>query len=100
MKYKKYLRIDIIYSNDYDKIFVGATKDEKSYYSSSVFNMNEIDKFILQKNSLKEKGFHLISFLKGNNLKREICYIEDSKEEIEGLIYILNERINKVNNNP
>ena len=93
-KHKKFQRIDIIYSNDFDKIFVATTKDQTSYFSSSLFSLNEIDRFVLTKNSIKEKGFHLIALLKENPLNREICYVEDSKTDLEGLIFLLNERIN------
>ena len=93
-KHKKFQRIDIIYSNDFDKIFVATTKDQTSFFSSSLFSLNEIDRFVLTKNSIKEKGFHLIALLKENPLNREICYVEDSKTDLEGLIFLLNERIN------
>ena len=95
IKKKHYLRLDIIYSNDYDKIFIGNVKKETSYASTNLFNLNDIDKFVLQKYKAKERGFHLLAFYKGNTIPNaEICYIEDVQSELEGLVHILNERLN------
>ena len=99
---KNYLRVDVIYSNDFDRIFIGALNNEENkvdctYQSSAVFNINDISKFVLQKISIKEDGFHLSAIYKGSNINKEICYIKDSQLELEGLIYILNKRINNIN---
>ena len=91
-KSKKSLRIDIIYSFNFDKIFIGASYNDKEIYIiTSEFFINEIDRFILKKNIINEIGFHLCAISKGNT-SRELCYIEDSQEELEGLVYILNEK--------
>ena len=45
----------------------------------------------MQKNQPNEDGFHLYVLLKGN-VSREICYIKGQATELEGLLYILNER--------
>ena len=90
---EKFLRIDIIYSSDFHKIFIGASYvNEKKYISTSEFNINEIDKFIFCKNISTEKGFHLKAQINGY-LSSEIYYIEDEKEELEGLDFILNKRL-------
>ena len=95
IKKNNFLRLDIIYSNDYDKIFIGKVMDETSYSSTNLFNLNDIDKFVLQKYKAKERGFHLLAFYKGNTfVNDEICYIEDAQLELEGLVHILNERLN------
>ena len=95
IKKNNFLRLDIIYSNDYDKIFIGKVMDETSYSSTNLFNLNDIDKFVLQKYKAKERGFHLLAFYKGNTIPNaEICYIEDAQLELEGLVHILNERLN------
>ena len=99
---KNYLRVDVIYSNDFDRIFIGALNNEENkvdctYQSSAVFNINDISKFVLQKNNIKEEGFHLSAIYKGSNVNKEICYIKDSQLDLEGLIYILNKRINNFN---
>jgi hypothetical protein len=93
------IRIDIIFSSDYDRLFIGVSKnDNLSYYIAKFeYFLNDIDKFILQKNNIKDKGFYLKGIIKGNNMINDICYIEDVQTELEGLVYILNERL--INNN-
>ena len=46
---KNFFRIDVIYSNDFNQIFIGPLCNEKKYFPCSIFNINDIDKFILQK---------------------------------------------------
>ena len=93
----KCLRIDIIYSLDFNKIFIGSSNvGEKTYISFSEFYINDIERFILQKNNPNDEGFSLIALLKGNQCQ-QILYVKDDPLELEGLIYILNERL--VNNN-
>ena len=89
---KKSLRIEIKYSFNFYKIFIGSLiNDKNNYILTSEFFVNEIDRFILQKNQPNEDGFHLYVLLKGN-VSREICYIKGQATELEGLLYILNER--------
>ena len=89
----KFLRIDIIYSSDFHKIFIGASNvNEKKYISTSELNTNEIDKFIFNKNTSTEKGFYLKAQINGD-FSSEIFYIEDEREELEGLDFILNKRL-------
>ena len=47
--------------------------------------------------TLKIEGFYLSAMCKGSNVNKEICYLKDSQLELEGLIYILNKRINNIN---
>ncbi len=83
----------MIYSLNFDKLFIGISiNNKKRYITTSELFINEIDRFILNKNEINEKGFHLNVILK-ENIGRELCYIEDQQEELEGLIYILNEKI-------
>ena len=100
-KTTEYLRIDIIYSKDFDRLFIGIVKnDEKSYIKTFLFNLNEIDRFVLQKNHIAEQGIHLKSISKGNGIIQDICYINEIETELEGLTYILNEKLqNNLNNN-
>ena len=91
---KKCLRIDIIYSFDFNKIFIGTSiNDNNKYITSNELFINEIDRFILKKNKNNEAGFHLNVILKGN-IGIELCYIKDQQDNLEGLVYILNEKKN------
>ena len=69
---------------------------KKHIYLFSEFYINDIERFILQKNNPNDEGFSLIALLKGNQCQ-QILYVKDDPLELEGLIYILNERL--VNNN-
>ena len=92
------LRIDIIYSFNFDKIFIGTSyNDAKEYWKTFELFINEIDGFILKKNNINDKGFYLYAIFKGNTDK-ELCYIEDQQEELEGLLYILNKKVVGSNN--
>ena len=47
---KKCLRIEIIYSFDFDKIFIGTSINDKNrYITINELSINEIDRFILKK---------------------------------------------------
>ena len=101
---KSSIRIDIIYSRDFDKLFIGIVNVNKnSYLSTKDFNIREIDKFVLSKNKPEENGFHLIPIYKGDNnintTGKEIFFIKDSQVNLEGLVYILNEKLIPNNNN-
>ena len=93
-KTTEYLRIDIIYSKNFDRLFIGiVSNNETVYIKKFLFNIDEIDKFVIQKNDINERGFHLKSIIKRNNLIQDICYINEVQSELEGLLYILNEKL-------
>ena len=93
------LRIDIIYSNDFEKMFIGlVNNNEKSYKNTFEFNMPNIDKFVLQKISYEYGGFYLKVIYKDKTNQLIYSLKKSEKENLRGLIYILNERINIINN--
>ena len=103
-KASQFLRIDMIYSKDFDRLFIGVVKnDESAYISTYLFKLDEVDKFVIQKNNINDPGFHLKSIDKRSGLIQDICYINEMQTELEGLMYILNEKlqhnVNNINNN-
>jgi hypothetical protein len=103
-KTSEFLRIDMIYSRDFDRLFIGVVNnDEKSYKSTNIFKLDEIDRFVIQKNNINEQGFHLKYITKGNGQIQDLCYINAVESDLEGLTYILNEKLNNnvnvINNN-
>ena len=94
------LRIDFIYSEDFDRIFIGVVeKYEKSYIKTFEFRMDIIDKFVLQKFKNYGNGFDLKVMFKDKQIQ-EIWTIENkSQKDLEGLVYLLNERLNKETHN-
>ena len=88
-------RIDIIYTSDFDRIFIGLVKyTETSYVNTFEFQINNINKFILE--SLGNNNCNL-KVIFTNNDSQLICNIKKNQQELEGLVYILNERL--INNN-
>ena len=77
--------------------------DEKSYKSTNTFKLDEIDRFVIQKNNINEQGYHLKYITKGNGQIQDLCYINAVESDLEGLTYILNEKLNNnvnvINNN-
>ena len=95
-----FLRIDLIFSNDYNKLFIGVSKNNDLYLYTSrdELVLNTVERFILRKHENNNNTFFLDVFKKGNNMTDTICDIEDSQTELEGLLYLLNERIINDNN--
>ena len=86
-------RIDCIYSKDFDRIFIGLVKyNKKSYVNTFEFHMNNIERFILEKQGSKVI-FNLKVIFKDKN-SQQICSIKNkTKENLEGLAYLLNEKL-------
>ena len=95
------LRIDCIYSKNFDRIFIGIVKYNKTKYINTFeYQMNNISRFILEKEgNSSDTNFNLKVVFK-NNETQQICYIKNkNQQELEGLAYLLNERININSNN-
>ena len=94
------MRIDCVFSKNYDRIFIGLVRrNENSYKNTFLFQINNIIKFELQQYNNSSKSFYLKVLLKENNISQEIMFIKGKKyNELEGLIYLLNEKINSKEN--
>ena len=80
--------------NDFDRLFIGIIKNDKSYLKTFVYNVNTIDKFGLQ---MKNKGNLLKIILKDKNVE-EICYFEyNDKNELELFLFLINGKIEDIN---
>ena len=93
---KSCLRIDIKFSFNFDKIFIGSLNPNKdTYNTTSEFDINEIDRFILQNNNEDELK---VKFKGG--LSKNVYYINNQHIGFQGLLNILNLKIfDKKNNN-
>lgn len=94
------IRIDFIYSENFERLFFGIVKkDEKSYAQTFEFRMDIIDKFVLQKFKNFGNGFDLkVSFK--DKQTQDIRPIENkTQKDLEGLAFLLNERFNNETNN-
>jgi len=93
-KYNNICRIDCIYSKNFDRIFIGLVKYNKTKYVNTLeYQMDNINRFILEKSINNSNDFELKILFKNNEM--ELIYILKNKtqEDLEGLIYLLNERL-------
>jgi hypothetical protein len=87
---KRLRRIDIIFSNDFNKIFIGLVNDkENKYLNYFTFDTINIDNFTLDFIQGHDTEFNLNVMFKDKTLQN-ICRIEGNKIYLEGLLYILN----------
>ena len=85
-------RLDVFFSNNFDTILI---REDSDIYE---FKMNTIEKFAFRFNN-KYSVYYLRVIFKDNYEKKEeiIHYFYFSKENLKGLIYLLNEKIFNVN---
>ena len=94
------LRIDFIFSQNFDRIFIGlVNNNEKTYKNTFEFQMNSIDKFILQKIGYEDKGYNLKVNLKNNESYQIYSLKKATQENLRGLAYLLNEKLTNNNGN-
>jgi len=90
------LRIDCIYSKNFDRIFIGLVKYTKTKYENTFeYQMDNIDRFILENGANNNNTtFNLKVVLKNNEIQQIYSIRKKTKAELEGLLYLLNERLN------
>ena len=98
------LRIDCIYSKNFDRIFIGLVKYTKTKYVNTFeYQMDNIDRFILENGANNNNRiFNLKVVFKNNDIQQIFTLRKKTKADLEGLIYLLNERLNnntQTNNN-
>ena len=87
---KRLRRIDIIFSNDFNKIFIGLINDkENKYLNYFIFDTIKIENFTLDFIQGKDDKLNLNVIFKDKTVQN-ICRIEQHKICLEGLLYILN----------
>jgi hypothetical protein len=90
-------RIDCIYSNNFDRLFIGLVKLNKTKYVNTFeYKMDDISRFILE----REGNNYKLKVVFKNNETQEIYTIKKkTKEELGRLALLLNERLNINSNN-
>ena len=97
-------RIDFIYSKDFEKIFIGIVDyNEKSYITNFNFYNKEIDKFLFlasEGGKFFIRDFYSLFIKLNNGNKVKLCTIQSNNADIEGITYLLNEKLynNNINN--
>ena len=94
-------RIDCIYSKNFDRVFIGIVKYNKTQYINTFeYQMNNISRFILEREGNSSNSNYNLKVVLKNNETEHICTIKNkTQEELEGLAYLLNERLNINSNN-
>jgi hypothetical protein len=90
-------RIDCIYSNNFDRLFIGLVKPNKTKYVNTFeYKIDDISRFILE----REGNNYKLKVVFKNNETQEIYTIKKkTKEELGRLALLLNERLNINSNN-
>ena len=88
-----FIRIDWIYSTNFDRIFIGIVKNDDSYIKTFIYNINSIDKLAMQMN---DKGYSFKIIFKDQN-NEEIClFKKENKYEFEHLLFLFNGKLEDV----
>jgi len=91
------LRIDIIYSKNFDTIFIGLVNHfGNSYKKTFISKTGSIDKFILDPKNSNNK--FILKVVYKNQTIQNIFRINQYKTTLEGLLFILNQKLNSNNN--
>ena len=93
------IRIDCIYSNDFENMFIGLVKmNEKSYKNTFLLKMSDIKEFVIENKDI-DSNILVLKVIFTNGSIQDICRINNrTKKELNGLIVHLNKRLNKDNN--
>ena len=92
---ESFQRLDWIYTNNFDRIFIGVVKDDTTYINNFTYNIVELDKFIVE---IRGDALCLKVILK-TGAKYDICrYTREKKSDLDTFIYLINGQINKINN--
>ena len=89
---KHSLRIDIIYSNNFDTIFIGLLNHNgTSYKKTFIRSINAIERFIFEN---YEGSFNksILKVIYKDRTNEDILRIDESKFNLDGLLFILNEK--------
>ena len=91
--FENIFRIDIIYSKNFDRVFIGLVKYTKTKYIKTFeFQMNNINRFVFER--VGNRTFNLKVIFKNNKVQQICTFKRKTEYELEGLAYILNERLN------
>ena len=98
-KNNEIIRIDCIYSKDFENMFIGLVKmNEKSYKNTFLLKMSDIKEFVIENKDI-DSNILVLKVIFTNGSIQDICRINNRTiKELNGLIVHLNKRLNKDNN--
>ena len=90
---RKNVRIDFIYSKDFDELFIGVVVKaiNYSYRNTFEYQMKNVNRFILER---KLNETILKAELKNNIYETIFCFQNLETTYSDGIIYLLNEKLN------
>ena len=90
---RKNVRIDFIYSKDFDELFIGVVVKaiNYSYRNTFEYQMKNVNRFILER---KLNETILKVELKNNVYETIFCFRNLETTYSDGIIYLLNEKLN------
>ena len=100
---ENFQRIDWIYSENYDQIFIGIVKNDRSYLNTLTYNTNLINRYVLELKGDK----YLLKIIFHDSTEAQICQFKKNfseynyhslNENLDALLYLLNGQLNKINN--
>ena len=84
-------RLDIIYLNKLDRMFIGLVNNNENAFLRTFL----IEKFIIE-NVGDKKNKNILKIIFKNKEDQIICQIDEPESSLEGLLFILNEKLNRV----
>ena len=90
---RKNVRIDFIFSKDFDELFIGVVSKaiKYSYRNTFEYQMKNINRFILER---KSNQTIIKAELKNNAYETIFCFQNLETTYSDGIIYLLNEKLN------
>ena len=90
---ESFQRLDWIYTNDFDRIFIGVVKNDTRYVNTFIYTIESIDKFILE----IRDGKLCLKIILNDGFNTEICrYTREKDNDVNTFIYLINGQINKI----
>ena len=93
-------RTDFIYSNDFERLFIGAVNNEK-YFKTLLINLNEINAFEMyeEKNFDNDEPCYLdcLKVMYKNGQQEQIRICQDNKLYLEKFVLLLNGKLKEIN---
>ena len=93
-------RTDFIYSNDFERLFIGAVNNEK-YFKTLLINLNEINAFEMyeEKKFDNDDTYYLdcLKVMYKNGQQEQIRICQDNKLYLEKFVLLLNGKLKEIN---
>lgn len=87
---ENFQRIDWIFSQNFDRLFIGVVKNDTSYKNKFTYSLSEIDKFII----LLRNGKYIFQiYLKGGNTVDICTFNYQEINTLNSFIYLINGQI-------